>query len=256
MKKDRLSPMFLFIVLPLLLANSPAPYPSRVTYEQFSATPVIRESIDEENFIYTTTVTNTGENYISVESCYLISEEGQRDLYFENQSSAVILPGKSYEVVFTSKTELEPSSLSLRVNAFIPLDSEYTYSNITNLKQEETSYSDEFLYTYDIDIVVETNNYYGFITIYTYEGETFASHNRHHLEEACFYSDKLMDVEYIAIEEVLLIKGRSKSNSLGQIFGIIALGLVIFSGALILVIGLPIVITVLLVIRHKKKKQI
>ncbi len=256
--KKKLPALVLLLFFPLLLANSPSPYPNPDIYQDYLATPLVKSS-EGDKFTYTTTITNTGDNYISVNSTTLINEEEDIWVYYSSKVDDVILPSASYELKFTTREEFDPAKTVLRVEAFVELSDEYTYQNITNLRRrDKTENDDYYLYEYDVDINVETKNYYGIITVYDYDGQTYAGYNKFGLDDPLFLSDEAMEVEDITITDVILVQGRTRSNGgtgILLVFIMLIAPVMLILGV-ILTIALLIGLTIFLIKRHKDKKNI
>lgn len=256
MKKRKWPFLSLLLIAPFLLGNAPAPYPHPTNYSDYTNTPFVEKALEENKFSYTTSVTNTGYHYISCDSIVLLgSNSGTIQNYDYNYD--IILPGATYEIVFVTNRPYVVSDFSLAVQAFSPLGETYRVGNISNLTREHREETNQYLYRYDVEIDVDTPNFYGIITEYKYGGETFASHNGHNLDDGLFWSETLMEVEDIEIVNVYLTKGRSRNNGYGgMMIALVLLAIFIFITALALIIGVPLVLTLLLIKLRQKKQGI
>jgi hypothetical protein len=116
--------IYLLLVVPLLLANSPSPYPMPVAYQDFTYTPITyadHPTILEQR-LYQTTIHNTGEGYIALREFYFESltndtrfiSIGMSDLYHR-----YIAPSASFDLEFPSTQHIDDLMLPF-VYAYIP----------------------------------------------------------------------------------------------------------------------------------------
>lgn len=257
MQKEKIALVSLLLILPLLLGNSPAPYPYPREYKDYTATPFVEHLLADETYRYTTTITNTGTDYIAVSDTFLLSE-GHTEIQLY-PCHDIILPATSYELIFNVDHQYEITTLSLVIQAYEPLLSDYTARNFKNITRE--TYDEYgYIYNYEMDFSVTDNEYYyGLITVYEYEGVSYASSNGNSIRGEFFYSQREMDPEAITITNVLLSKGRSKNpyGALGKILTGFLIVLFIMSGfSLFLMIAVPITLTVYFIKRRKSREVI
>ena len=175
MAQKKIALLCLVLTLPLLLGNAPAPHPYPNFYEDYTYTPFVENVIDAETYTYTTTITNSGDYYIAVGESILKSEERfVKQLY---PHFAIVLPAQSYELVFTLDTQYLVSDLSLDLFAYEPYVGDYTATDFKNITREDyPPYG--YRYTYEMNFnVPKKDYYYSIITVYDYNGTTYASSN-------------------------------------------------------------------------------
>lgn len=254
MKKLKLLATSLILVLPFLMANSPAPYPQPTDYEDYTATAIVEGGNGINVWTYTTTFTNNGDGYVPLDRILLANGDEQYGYGPLDVPGMYLRKNETRELNwrFSSKVEVP----KLLVSALLNPDTKASYTlEGTITKTESTSHSDElnkpiFLYTYSAEVTgLKASTYYGVITSYTYNGETY--HGSYSKNQYGFYSDIDMDVSAIQITKVSFFEGRVSALS-GLMRTLVNIFLLV--GAIfLLIILIPIIIIIVVLARRKKK---
>lgn len=241
----------LLSVFPLLLGNSPAPFPYPTNYEDYTNTSFVKTAVPD-GFHYETTITNRGDGYIVVNELRVMVKSTSRHYYDEKVTFDIIMPATTYSYSFTKDVDLDPLDLTLEVEAYTTFITDYSYSDVGAVTREP--YNDHYyIYAYLATISAPTTHYYDIMTIYEYQGETYARHNRHYGATPCFFGYEEMEPSEIVIKDLVLLQGRKKNSGSGMVFILIAFMVLGIIGLGIFTL-VPIVLT-LLFIRAKQNKK-
>lgn len=257
MKKIKLLVTSLLLALPFLMANSPAPYPFPKTYTEFTHT-AITETHDgvANNYIYTTTITNTGDGYLSINDISLLDGEEFASL-LELYDGLFIRKSETFELTFKNRAKVNDPKL--RVLALTNPKEGVSVTNIRNITKSTTtrktgSGAPVYLYKYEADITgISESRYSQAIATYTYGGKTITA-GIYSGNDRAFYSDVDMDVANIEIQSIAFFEGpqRTASTIIGTLVNFFVIGFI----GLLFIILIPIIIIVVIVVRKNKKQAV
>lgn len=260
-------PIFL-VMMPLLMANSPSPYPHLGEYKDFTNTAIELVSSDEtlKKHVYQTTITNSGEGYIELAYTNLYQH---RTLITSSSDEYgfYLAPTKSAVVSFTTSS-LVPSidSLSIGCIAFsdYQIDTFATYSNPSAFTKSGGAENPPLTYSMDIELEYEKNYTYTILISYTYDETEYITREAYigNNEDGNYihFSDlEDFDVTKMAFKDLIFIQGREIGNSeLSDILMTIVLGLiggVIGIGILVALITLA-VFGIVYVVKTSRNKKV
>lgn len=233
MKNIKKALPILLVMVPLLMANSPSPYPYINEYKDFSHTAIelVSSDADLQKYVYQTTITNDGDGYISLNYTYLYeyreliaSASEDYDLY--------LAPTKTSLVNFTLNKEvavIESLSVSCAGFSDYQLDTFATYTNPSAFKKEGDG---TYGYTYLIDAELEYDEDYTYSVLisYTYDETQYVTREGYISSDGSgvyFTNREDLDVSKMTLEEIIFVKGNQRSFiDLGSIFMYIFLGLI------------------------------
>lgn len=227
------------VLLPLLLANSPSPYPGPIPYEDFTYTQITMEPHGSlaHHYVYETTITNVGFGYISLEWIEMVSftDETVRIAFSENYySNQLIKPNGAFNFTITESVYADDFIIP-HVLAYVNLESDilatiqgplaWTEEAPSLELQIPVTYSGERLFTYSaiVELTIEGMP----LTFITHHGVT---HDTIYLALDSFTNLDLNDIE---VNHLVLVPGRPLSQGLNLyalILGFMTIVSVIFGG--------------------------
>ena len=258
MKKNKIKMLPLFLFVPLLMANSPAPMPTTRDYEDFTVNCTLL-SESENNYRYQLEITNNGEEYISVFYHYGI-RLNDRGIYYEN------IEGKLFdsEMIIPHQTKTYVAQTYEPLN----LDGEQHWSTeIYDMKDENVTFANYLLiktsnnkYSLKSDIEGEGDYYYAGIIEVTYDGVDYAFEVDLDRGDPYVFTNEELDLTKLTINKITAY--RSSYNTYKGNFGGFVKALAIGIGIIALIafgvvslIVLAIVLIITLIDKHRKKNK-
>ena len=263
MKNKRLL-MFLPI-LPMLMANAPAPkaYPKNYTDFEMS---VVKEEVNAEYptlYDYTFNLKNTGVGYIS--TFYATSEECSNFSYyfgslgFSFSYNCVLAPNQQREVVAAEAEKINDySKIRFTADAYFDFADDVTVSGDLSLSRSSSGKN-----TYKVNAELSggdrTKYNYGLILKLTYDGDDYYL-EVDQFEDFSFDNKDEFDVNKVTNIEVVEVTrsityGYRENNNMGNVFiSALLMPLFIILGLIALVVVVTIV-CVVIVSAKKRKKQ-
>ena len=259
MKAKKFCIATLFLLVPFVMANSPAPQVEDAPYNDFTATFVSKtpNANDVEGlYEFRYSVTNTGAGYLS----YVRAEkDGRSEAYIHLQSDKyydiVLAPNKTMEMTFYSMVDFENSDgITFSGSGFTEF-LENPFKNTDFVVELESSSENYHWYVVkaDFDFTVNESGYrFGAIINATYKGEEVSIFNRHlnDNDEIYFsYEDEdALDLDQFVINNILIIKTEYHSPytfladafQVMQIVAIVCIGVFMGGGLLFICIFFPI----------------
>ena len=263
MKNNLKKLVILLPVLPMLMANAPAPTPRPSEYEDYtiSVSDVQKHSEDVIYYRYSYDVKNTGEGYISDISVNFTSNDGTyHNDYLQNESfdavfyDSLIIPHQ--EITALGRYRLsEPSVDNYKKISY----SAYAYSNFAddvtitgNYALEKASYGSN---TYKVNISLEGTKkndfYYGVIFKITYDGKERYVHS----DEMQGFDIKVTnDFDYTKLTNIEVVKV-TKTDAYHSHVGEVLTGIaIVFFVCFILMISMGIFSAIFFPIMKKKRR--
>ena len=164
----------LLFITPLLMSNSPAPYPSTDRYEELDVTYTLLDRVDIGDgalgYRYQLDALNTGELYANTRSWNIKIKEGYlsmnpEGLLFDDEA---IIPKESKTYYVTLSIELEPEDDTWITNAFSVVDEDVTFANYSIERVQDKKYK------LKADISGLGDYYYCALVEVTYNEERYA----------------------------------------------------------------------------------
>ena len=219
MKKHTRNLLIIIPLLPLLMANSPAP--RRESYKDFEVTYLSVETLHNYNF-YHLNIKNVGEGYVTT-YLSLTNKVGEKSFYADVERNEIVAPfenvliepGFDKEVIVATKNEI-PESKEVEATA-------YQYSvvaeDITFSGSKEVQYSlmssnpSTNYYVYKVDAqydgtLLESYNYTAAIKI-TYNGVSCVVESDE-IEQLSFRTNESLDLTKLTVDEVIMIRSYDK----------------------------------------------
>lgn len=259
MKKLKVLATSLVLLLPLLMANSPAPYPLPNDYTSFTNTAFV-ETQDPitYKYTYTTTITNIGTQFVPIEDINIYDDTNiVGDYYNSSLSGDILRQNESREITFTYNTQI--AAPNLKVKAYQAPATGITYENIREFTKTESSEATTRLgrtaykYTFLADVTgLKTNVFYQAVVTYKYAGNTFTGSIPRYSDFG-FYSDVDMNFADIEIVEINFIQGRE--SGISNFINALVRFFLIVGGLILLAIIVPLIILTVVLVKRKKRKQ-
>ena len=261
MKKNKML-LMLLPMLPMLMANAPAPKAYPKAYTDFEA-----NIVNEENsYDYTFHFKNTGVGYIS--SFFASSEECSNFGYYFGglgfcpfSYNGVLIPGQEWESVRTSEEKVNDySKVKYTAEAYFDFADDVTVSGDLSVHKYdggkngyavnvELNGGDRNHYNYGLilKLTYDSNDYY--IEVDQFENYSFDT-------DGTFDKSKLTKVEVVEVTRSVTYGYRGGNNNgyAAVFFGALVMPFIIILGVIALVIVITIV-CVVLVSAKKRKKQ-
>ena len=218
MKNRRRYLLIIMPLLPLLMANSPAP--KRNYYQDLEITYLSTETLHTYNF-YHFNVKNTGSGYVNYLS--LSNKNPGKGFYasIENNeicppfANVVIEPGFDKELVFATKYEI-PESKEVTAEVY---DYYVAAENITFISNKEVTYSvadsyplyDEYIYTIDAQYDGELSDDYSYDAVIklTYDGVS-CSVCSGSIDKLYIRSNESLDLTKLTVDEITMVRNPQK----------------------------------------------
>ncbi len=241
MKKNVLKYLPLLMMSPLLVANSPAPYPSSSCYDDIKVDCKFDAMWDLGRH-YNVTIENTGDNYV------LLSEGFYEDggLHFSTSISpfkkGVIAPHKTIASGFVSKTEddFEDENIVWHAHVYDVKDENATFSDFAVKESRQNSYSITFKSKGVGDY------YYALIVGLEYDGEEYfieCDYSAKSKNSSGFNTYNPIDLDKLEVKSVAAYRSNYKANkgwgSMLIIFALVLSGVLLIPPAIIV----PIILT-------------
>lgn len=234
-------------LLPLLMANSPARSSYYSEYEDFEASYVREDVID--NYRYQVFhLNNKGQGYIS-SFTVLGAEDYDFSLYFHDYNfhpifqNTVIAPGQEIDLsglAYTPLATIDGSKLKYACNAYTSLNQSLTVTgdkSVSLIQKRET-----YCY-YQLNVGIDgasSENKYGIIVNAAYEGQEFYLKVDSY-EKYRFYTSESIDLSKLEIKDVAAVVDQSYQidyNGFSPVIDFLVRLLIIFSLVVLIVGGL------------------
>lgn len=252
----------LFLTLPFLMGNSPAPGPFISQYELFSNTSIVALwDVSVGAYEYKTTITNEGSDYINVNETIFEYNFQYNTMYVSPLTflppNTAIKPGEVKEVSFYYNDKiLNPKLKLFAYNGGIVLEeNDYTYVPLLELEGSitYTIYSSSYAeYTYSFQFNYESSYVNKYMITFYSTDMTFSL-----LMSSPYFSvHEQLDLDSFEIIEVVAFNGRKiNSNNFGLGFMIIILFTIIgVAGLAFIGVTVTLVIILFKVLVRKKKE--
>ena len=264
MKKHTRNLLIIIPLLPLLMANSPAP--QREEYKDVEAVYQSVESLHGYNF-YHFKLINFGEGYVD----YIDLNNKPNDTYFyaslqSNEicppfDSVFIEPGFEKEVIIVSKDDI-PESKEVKATAY------YYY-----VKVEDMTFGGSKHVAYSVNSSTVSSNYFVYNIQAYYTGATDSSYNycaaayfKYKGEDVCvrlgsidnlsFTTNKKLDLNELVLEDIAVLRSNVKYNYYDGIYlGDAIQTLLIFLLIFVLVLGFGIFSAIFFPALARKKRR-
>ena len=246
----------LLLITPFLMANSPAPMPTEIDYDEISVHCELLDHAADGEWTYQMTITNNGELYARLNSYNYFKLNGQYASVWVNEQSLlfdqeVLPPGqtKTIKVFSYDELDLHPDTDRWSVYASDLVDLDVTFENPIITKLDPTRYQLE------MDIKGRGDYYYSAILDMTYQGE------RHAVEvdidvypPYTFYTlDKELNLNELSIDKITAFRSSYQTyrNKMTTVFIFIP----ILALLALLLLGAAGIIIPLCVRAHRRKKN-
>lgn len=258
MKNKKMSLGLLLLGLPLLMANSPSPYPYPTDYSSFSNTEITRTYDDvKDEYTYQTTLTNTGEGYISLDYISLNSDSGsyiasygmEENFYYAD--NRYLGPSQSINLSFVSEAGYNNTLIKCFAFSGSVINTAATSTNYSEITKEPYNSSSSDLYRYSFTALLNYDKDYTYTVLinYNYDGvDKIIDTYDYNTGEISFVLSSDLDVSKITINSLIFVRGRANNSGsnyswealaiAGVAITIIAslIGLVIFGGIVTLIV--------------------
>ena len=261
MKKKALL-ISLFLVMPLIMANSPAPGRISERYDDISLTITKKELSQEydEAMYYEMSVTNTGKEYIESNSSIVIKKDGGE--YWETANlkpdhflNLMIGPGQTATCRTTTTNEYELGDYEAYSFAYMGERYEYDVSKVIGVYPHGAESSKEFVIKIKDFSVINPDDQ--IITTVTYLGKDYSVNTQTQEDGEGFilYTRKDLDHTQITVKKIEVFRNYYNYRYRGDYY-YSAAGLIAFYVLLILlaaVVLVPPIIAIVLVNKSKRK---
>lgn len=273
MRKTGLLPLFL--IAPLFMANSPAPWREPDLYEDFTASNLVTISHDTETGrrVYSVSITNNGDGYISYSHA---SIRGKGDTYIKTltsyQEDLVIAPNKTADIKFAIGYEVTLNDIYPVMYGYLStfeVKGAAAFSEVSAItKGEEDINSGEdmpskyFTYSFTCKYKNNTNEfgrYYAPIFHFSDGDNDYYFHQDLLSDEYKIMTtldldeNKLELVDYTFIQGYDYYRQRGVTTVAVSTFMWVMLALFVFSVPVVLVIG-GLVILIIFIVKRKKNR--
>ena len=252
--KNKKALLSLMCVAPLLMANSPAPYPTRETYKDIDVTITKVEDLVDNTTRYQLEIENTGKLYGIIDYNYIdlsYGDTGSTSLYIHRQSlfnDELLAPGQSKVYLTETPFKLDKiESPKWSISTYAYPDENVTFSNFVVTESKSTGY----YITYDVKNLGDY--YYTYIVDITYDGADYSFEVSD--SSNYFYSVQKLDLSKLQVKSMHAF--RSSYNTYkggGYYYQTPEAPLFIVLIATGLVILLAAAITIPCVVAYKKKQ--
>ena len=254
-------------MLPMLMANAPAPKAYPKSYTDFEMS-IVKEEVNAENsslYDYTFHFKNTGVGYIS--SFYASSEECSNfGFYFGGLGfspvfyDCVLVPGQEYESVRTAEEKVKDfSKIKCTAEAFFDFDDDVTYEGDLSVKKAQYGKNG-----YQVNVSInggDTQKYnYGLILKVEYDSKDYYL-EVDEFDDFCFDTtndfdaSKLSKVEVVKVTRSVTYGYRGGGNVIGGIIGGYLLTIVIILLVAFILLAVIIFCAVFFSIMARRKKE-
>ncbi len=262
MKNNLKKIVLLLPVLPMLMANAPAPTPRPSKYEDYtiSVNNVQKYTEDVIYYRYTYDIKNTGEGYISDISVNFTSNNNT----YHND----YLQNVSFDAVFHDPLIIPHQEITALGNCRLPEPSVDNYKNISYYATAYSTFADDVTVTGDYELTTLSYNnaykvnislegtkkndfYYGVIFRITYDGEDHYVHSDEMQGFDIRVNDHFDYTKLTNIEVVKVTKTDAYHSHVGEVLTGIA---IVFFVCFILVISMGIFSAIFFPIMRKKRR--
>ena len=274
MKKMRLLPLFL--IAPLFMANAPAPARGPDLYEDFAISNLTSISHDTETNrrVYSVSVTNTGDGYISVADSEIRPKKNSsgNSITFRTDE-LVIAPHQTYDISFFTFEEVTLESVFPAIRGYssdFEVKEAATFSNFSAITEEEneTGYNGELLpskyYTYSFSCKYKKNTdefgiHYAPIFHFSDGDNDYYFHedilaNDYRISTALDLDvSKLQLIDYTFIEGYEYYRIRGINEVAVSTFMWVMLAVFVFSVPVVVVVG-GLVVLIIFIVKRKKNR--
>ena len=250
MKFKKTSLLPLLLIVPLFMANSPAPVVKAKDYKDFTCEYLSKtkktDSYGEDYYSYEFSFTNTGSGYIK--GGHVSCDEFDLYLYINTTSLfgyVVIGPGETKTMDVGLKVDHETvTNPKYKCTAY----QDFMENAFTSDKKEITvnSESGNYVYTvnFDADSVRDAGYKYGIISELTYKGEKYVTHHEIGQIGTSFTlcnSEEELDLSQLTINKLVMTRSKYETSTIAYVIYailiILGVGLVfIVSGGIFLII--------------------
>jgi len=221
----------LSLLTPFLLANSPSPYPSPDIYYQFSYSPLVIETITDDQYAYSTVITNTGEGYIDLSSFLFQSTIHDDDyvyVYLDVFQDEFLMPDGVFFLTFNHEEYRE--DLSLPFLYAYEIDEEGLKVTASADVYRNVNSEDNALHV-NVSYSAPLDAFYTALIVLSVDGQPLVISTTSLHEETIRFSHPSLtsiDVNRIEVHSVLLVKGRQHDDqSMNYMFYILGLGAIL-----------------------------
>ena len=258
MKKNYLRYLPLLMLSPLLMANSPAPYPDLYDYRDLNVTTSFLDKANDQElgevYRYSVTVNNTGDSLALLN--HGINLETDHEGYYSTERGTifydeVLMPGKTETVIISCTNEMnfDDENDQWMTETLINRDDNVTFSNIS--VEEKNGY-----YQLNAKIKGTGDYYYTSIVELEYDGEI------HYIEVrittgkmmSSFDTSETLDLSKLKVNSITAYRSTNNTYKGGVIlawmiygfFGLIILGMLLIPAAIIIPIS---------IVRYRRNKR-
>lgn len=246
--KKNYTKYFLFLpILPLLMANAPAPQVFQKEYKDYQLTFVSEERIETNTYAYYYNLKNTGTGYISYIYIHKDTDNEYFSAYRENKINGFIFedtlyePGFDQTITFVSnKKASDINKVKVNCQGYNMFDKDVAINGTKKIALLRSSGEYEYReYTYRIDLDLETNGSdynYGAVLKLLYEGSTYYV-KVDERNDFYFTAYEELDLEKLTLQDVTVIKSKPYYSDVFNAIGIVVF-VIIFGFFLLLSFGI------------------
>ena len=231
--KKNYTKYFLFLpILPLLMANAPAPQVFEKEYKDYSLTFASEERIETNKYAYHYNLKNTGTGYISYLYLYKESNNEYFSAVLDNTINGIIFNNSLYEpgfdqaVTFVSNKKVSDiNKIKIKCEGYNMFDNDVTITGTKKIALLRSSGEYEYReYEYRIDMSFESTNSeynYGAVLKLLYEEKTYYVKVD---ERNSFYLTAFeeLDLAKLTLQDVTVIKSKGYYSDTTNFFTLVA----------------------------------
>ena|GEM_PF-5253262 len=246
----------LLLITPFLMANSPAPMPTEIDYDEISVHCELLDHAADGEWTYQMTITNNGELYARLNSYnYFKLNDQYASVWIDDQSllfdQEVLPPGhtKTVQAISYNELDLHPETDVWSVYASDLVDLDVTFENPVITKVNPTQYQLE------MKINGRGDYYYSAVVDLTYQGEPYAVEiDIDRYPPYAFYTiDQELDLNALSIQKITAF--RSSYQTYRNKMTIVFIFIPILALLGLLLLGAAGIIIPLCVRAHRMKKN-